>query len=197
MPQALPKNTVLEGHVDQVQASDHKSDSTMTVTFDKAKLKDGKELPIKATVIAVSEPVMPAASRRSRSSWCDPCRAARPAARAAAAALRWRRLHGDRLASAPPPQPMNVPARARVHRSRPRARRRARRDAEERHSRAHFGDVQFEGEKRARAGRNADGVRARGDSCRRDGAVVRTEIQQPRPAIRSAAIRSGPSLRHD
>lgn len=55
--QALPKNTVLEGHVDQVQASDHKSDSTMTVTFDKAKLKDGTELSIKATVIAVSEPV--------------------------------------------------------------------------------------------------------------------------------------------
>jgi hypothetical protein len=55
--QALPKNTVLEGHVDQVQASDHKSDSTMTVTFDKARLKDGTELAIKATVIAVSEPV--------------------------------------------------------------------------------------------------------------------------------------------
>ena len=35
--QALPKNTVLEGHVDQVQASDHKSDSMMVVTFDKAK----------------------------------------------------------------------------------------------------------------------------------------------------------------
>ncbi|MGC2639939.1 MAG: hypothetical protein WA294_22355, partial [Acidobacteriaceae bacterium] len=48
--QPLPKNTVLEGHVDQVTASDHKSDSTMVVTFDKAKLKDGRELPIKATV---------------------------------------------------------------------------------------------------------------------------------------------------
>lgn len=57
--EALPKNTVLEGHVDQVQASDHKSDSTMTVTFDKAKLKDGRELPIKATVVAVSEPINP------------------------------------------------------------------------------------------------------------------------------------------
>lgn len=60
--QALPKNTVLEGHVDQVTASDHKSDSTMVVTFDKAKLKDGQELPIKATVIAVSEPAMQQAS---------------------------------------------------------------------------------------------------------------------------------------
>jgi hypothetical protein len=55
--QALPKNTVLEGHVDQVQASDHKSDSMMVVTFDKAKLKDGQELPIKATILAVTEPV--------------------------------------------------------------------------------------------------------------------------------------------
>lgn len=54
--QALPKDTVLEGHVDQVQPSEHKSDSTVTVTFDKAKLKDGKELPIKATVLAVAEP---------------------------------------------------------------------------------------------------------------------------------------------
>jgi hypothetical protein len=54
--QALPKNTVLEGHVDQVQASDHKSDSMMVVTFDKAKLKDGQEVPIKATILAVTEP---------------------------------------------------------------------------------------------------------------------------------------------
>ncbi|HEY6444940.1 MAG TPA: hypothetical protein VIY53_00655 [Acidobacteriaceae bacterium] len=56
--QPLPKNTVLEGHVDQVTASAHKGDSTMVVTFDKAKLKDGQELPIKATVIAVSEPAL-------------------------------------------------------------------------------------------------------------------------------------------
>jgi hypothetical protein len=55
--QVLPKNTVLEGHVDQVQASDHKSDSMVVVTFDKAKLKDGQELPIKATILAVTEPL--------------------------------------------------------------------------------------------------------------------------------------------
>lgn len=54
--QPLPKNTVLEGHVDQVTASDHKSDSTMVVTFDKAKLKDGQEVPIKATILAMAEP---------------------------------------------------------------------------------------------------------------------------------------------
>lgn len=56
--QELPKNTVLEGHVDQVQASQNKGDSTMVVTFDKAKLKNGQELPIKATVIAISEPAL-------------------------------------------------------------------------------------------------------------------------------------------
>jgi hypothetical protein len=55
--QELPKDTVLEGHIDQVQPSEHKSDSTVVVTFDKAKLKDGKELPIKATVVSISEPV--------------------------------------------------------------------------------------------------------------------------------------------
>jgi len=55
--QDLPKNTVLEGHVDQVQTSEHRSDSTVVVTFDKAKLKSGTELPIKATVMQIAEPV--------------------------------------------------------------------------------------------------------------------------------------------
>lgn len=54
----LPKNTVLEGHVDQVQPSQNKGDSTMVVTFDKAVLKGGKELPIKATILQVSEPAL-------------------------------------------------------------------------------------------------------------------------------------------
>ncbi|HEX3662984.1 MAG TPA: hypothetical protein VHU89_16225 [Acidobacteriaceae bacterium] len=54
--QVLPKNTVLEGHVDQVQPSEHKGDSTVVVTFDKAKLKSGQELPIKATVMAIAQP---------------------------------------------------------------------------------------------------------------------------------------------
>ena len=56
--QPLPKNTVLEGHVDQVTPSDHKSDATMVVTFDKAKLKSGQEVPIKATVLAMAEPAL-------------------------------------------------------------------------------------------------------------------------------------------
>jgi len=56
--EGLPKNTVLEGHVDQVQPSENKGDSTVVVTFDKAMLKGGKELPIKATVLQVSEPAL-------------------------------------------------------------------------------------------------------------------------------------------
>lgn len=55
--QRLPKNTVLEGHVDQTQVSpDKHGTSSLSVTFDKAKLKDGQELPIKATVVAISQP---------------------------------------------------------------------------------------------------------------------------------------------
>lgn len=55
--QELPRNTVLEGHVDQVQPSESKSNSALVVTFDKARLKDGEELPIKATVLAISQPM--------------------------------------------------------------------------------------------------------------------------------------------
>jgi hypothetical protein len=56
--QELPRNSVLEGHVDAVTPSEHKSDSQLVVTFDKVKLKDGQELPIKATVLAVAEPAL-------------------------------------------------------------------------------------------------------------------------------------------
>src|SRR5579883_2570115 len=53
----LPKNTVLMGHVDQVQPSEHKSDSLLQITFDKAQLKNGQQLPIKATVMQVAPPM--------------------------------------------------------------------------------------------------------------------------------------------
>lgn len=52
----LPKNTVLMGHVDQVQASEHKSDSSLQVTFDKAQLKSGQQVPIKATIMQIAPP---------------------------------------------------------------------------------------------------------------------------------------------
>jgi len=53
----LPKNTVLVGHVDQVQPSQNKSDSTVQVTFDKAQLKNGQQIPIKATIMQIAPPV--------------------------------------------------------------------------------------------------------------------------------------------
>jgi hypothetical protein len=52
----LPSSTVLVGHIDQVQASDKKSDSSIQVTFDKAQLKDGTQIPVKATVMQISPP---------------------------------------------------------------------------------------------------------------------------------------------
>jgi hypothetical protein len=54
--QALPKNTVLLGHVDQVQASQNKGDSSVQVTFDKAQLKNGQQIPIKATIMQIAPP---------------------------------------------------------------------------------------------------------------------------------------------
>jgi hypothetical protein len=50
----LPRNTRLLGHVDQVKASENGSPSTLVITFDKAQLKDGSEIAIKATIAAVS-----------------------------------------------------------------------------------------------------------------------------------------------
>lgn len=55
---ALKRNTVLVGHVDTVQASQHHSNSRITVTFDQAKLKSGQVLPVKVTIMAVAEPQM-------------------------------------------------------------------------------------------------------------------------------------------
>lgn len=52
----LESNTILEGHVDQVQPSENKGDSTVVVTFDKAMVKGGEELPIKATLLKIWEP---------------------------------------------------------------------------------------------------------------------------------------------
>jgi hypothetical protein len=50
----LPHGTKLIGHVDQVVASDAKGSSKLVLTFDKAQLKNGKEIPIKATIAGVA-----------------------------------------------------------------------------------------------------------------------------------------------
>lgn len=50
----LPSGTELMGFVDQVQASHDKSPARLSLTFDKAQLKDGKDVAIKATLVAVA-----------------------------------------------------------------------------------------------------------------------------------------------
>ncbi len=52
----LETNSKLLGRVDSVQPSADKSDSTITVTFDQAQLKDGREIPIKATILWIGQP---------------------------------------------------------------------------------------------------------------------------------------------
>lgn len=107
--QALPKNTVLEGHVDQVQPSEHKSDSMVVVTFDKAKLKDGQELPIKATILAVSEPALAQeqASAGAPASMGEPMPSGSPGGSGSRGGSM---ASSPSVPSTPAPQPMNVPA---------------------------------------------------------------------------------------
>lgn len=51
----LSRGTVLLGHVDQVEKSQHGSNGTITLTFTEAKTKAGTVLPIKATIIRVAD----------------------------------------------------------------------------------------------------------------------------------------------
>jgi hypothetical protein len=46
----------LLGHVDAVQPPIDKGDSAITVTFDRAQLKDGRQIPIKATILWIGQP---------------------------------------------------------------------------------------------------------------------------------------------
>jgi len=55
----LPQNTILQGHVDQAQASEHHSDSSVVVTFDEAKLRNGEIVPVKVTILAIAAPASP------------------------------------------------------------------------------------------------------------------------------------------
>lgn len=47
----LPHGTELMGRVDQVKASEGKSPSKLVLTFSQARLKDGKTVPVKATLV--------------------------------------------------------------------------------------------------------------------------------------------------
>src|SRR5271156_5632099 len=48
----VPAGSILEGHVDAVTPSEKKSDSTVTVTFDKLQVKNGNEVNVKATLVS-------------------------------------------------------------------------------------------------------------------------------------------------
>ena len=50
----VPIGSVLEGHVDSVTPSEKKGDSVLTVTIDKLAIKNGKEIPVKATITHVA-----------------------------------------------------------------------------------------------------------------------------------------------
>jgi hypothetical protein len=50
----VPAGSILEGHVDSVTPSDHKSDSMIVLTIDKVQVKGGKEVPVKATIVSVT-----------------------------------------------------------------------------------------------------------------------------------------------
>ena len=49
----LPSGTELLGHVDRAQASKNNGEATIELTFDKAQLKDGQQVPIKANLLEV------------------------------------------------------------------------------------------------------------------------------------------------
>ncbi|MBX6360400.1 MAG: hypothetical protein IRZ03_10035 [Acidobacterium ailaaui] len=97
----LPKNTVLMGHVDQVQPSEHKSDSLLQITFDKAQLKNGQQLPIKATVMQVAPPM----NAMMMDQQADGAPAAPMASPAMSSAPSGGTAPGGAQTTAPPPMP--------------------------------------------------------------------------------------------
>jgi hypothetical protein len=49
----LQRNTLLIGHIDQVQAVENNGVSTVVLTFDKAQPKDGQAIAIKSTIVGI------------------------------------------------------------------------------------------------------------------------------------------------
>ena len=105
---ALPRNTVLLGHVDAVQASQHKSNSQVTVTFDQARLKNGQTLPIKATVMAIAAPPSMSNEEAAAGGAAPPGAADSPAMAGGPGTAGAPGAAGAGPAAAPA-QPMNVP----------------------------------------------------------------------------------------
>jgi hypothetical protein len=49
----LPRHTLLIGHIDAVQPSENKGIAKVVLTFDQARLADGKQIAIKSTIVGV------------------------------------------------------------------------------------------------------------------------------------------------
>ena len=49
----IPRNALLIGHIDQVQAAENNGASTVVLTFDKAQPKDGQPIAIKSTIVGI------------------------------------------------------------------------------------------------------------------------------------------------
>lgn len=49
----LPRNTVLIGHIDQVQPSENKGVAKVVLTFDHARLENGQQVAVKSTIVGV------------------------------------------------------------------------------------------------------------------------------------------------
>jgi hypothetical protein len=50
----VPIGSLLQGRIDSVTPSENKGDSTLVLTIDKLQIKNGKELPIKATIVSIT-----------------------------------------------------------------------------------------------------------------------------------------------
>ena len=50
----LSRNTQLIGHIDEVEHSQNKGESTVVLTFDQARLANGQQIAIKSTIVNVS-----------------------------------------------------------------------------------------------------------------------------------------------
>jgi len=103
---ALQRNTVLMGQVDAVEASQHHSNSEITVTFNQAKLKDGTVLPVKVTVMELAAPAMAQTSADTGGPMAEG--GAAPESAPSAGAGRPGGTPGMQGEPQPQPQPMNT-----------------------------------------------------------------------------------------
>ena len=84
----IPKNAKLIGHVTEVQARGKgQAQSTLAIAFDKAQMKDGREIPVQAVIQAVAAPPSMAMESDTAASGNDTMSAPSGAGRSAGGAL--------------------------------------------------------------------------------------------------------------